>query len=633
MTRTFAAKCKQRGNVSLIFALSSLGLVGMMGGTVEVVRVVDTKAKLQSIVDAAALAAFTAPANASESTRRKLIEDVFQANLISLKGLESGKSRVTADFGIPGEVLVSGSVGLSPVFNVGIFKGAHSINANATALAATPAVASTSVCVPTPTPTDVALQAPPPAPPPPPAVNNGCVWAVSGSIGAAFSGSLMAPTCDFHANKDASFAGQRMSVNAVFAKGSAGGAVNGGVGPHPWAFPKAGDRVQGDPFPTGLPQPSSTTKCDYNDMSKALVTDLVLDPGVYCGTTGLAVAGGKITFKPGLYVFRNGGLSIASTSVDATNGVTMFFDNATLGLALSGTFKIQAPTTGPYAGMAMYERYDHPAVAGWSVANGSGVEIDGLLYFPKRSVGLAASASTKTQRFRLVAQTVSFAGTNWNIEPSTVFPPGVTPLTFSTPAVAAVPPVSTATNLLPNGSFETKAISVGGNVFGVDLPSIPNWTTTGMFEYFNSRFTSNGAGFGTDGVQYAELSTNLSQAVNTIAGKTYEINFDYRYGDNGSAEDNEIQVVWNDSLIATLSPPNPTATPTEWKRISLPVIASGSSATFTLRQFARANPNNGASIDRVRIFENAALVAPNPGCPGGPPALPPRAATMVRLKS
>ena len=46
--RGFKKRPYESGNVTLVFALSGVALVGMIGGGIEITRVVDGRAKLQS---------------------------------------------------------------------------------------------------------------------------------------------------------------------------------------------------------------------------------------------------------------------------------------------------------------------------------------------------------------------------------------------------------------------------------------------------------------------------------------------------------------------------------------------------------------------------------------------------------
>jgi Flp pilus assembly protein TadG len=134
--RTFARA--RAGNVSTLFAFTSLPVVAMLGGTTDYLQVVDIRAKLNAAADAAALAAVGKNAmSMSASSARSLANQVFAAQLSGTAAAgyvltktptvsDSGTSRTSA-YAFSAEVPTSflGVFGLSKITVTG--------NANATA--------------------------------------------------------------------------------------------------------------------------------------------------------------------------------------------------------------------------------------------------------------------------------------------------------------------------------------------------------------------------------------------------------------------------------------------------------------------------------------------------------------------
>ena len=148
-----------------------------------------------------------------------------------------------------------------------------------------------------------------------------------------------------------------------------------------------------------------------------------------------------------------------------------------------------------------------------------------------------------------------------------------------------------------------------------------------MFELNNSMFGPGRGGFGTDGVQYAEIEKNMTQSITLPSGKTYRFEFDYRIGNNGSVQDNRFLVNWGNKQLADVQPVGVPGTSGTWQRLTFPIRGTGSPISLTFTQLLGADFNHGAFLDRVRIVEDNTLTAPNDGCPGGLPLPPPPPAT------
>jgi len=129
-------------------------------------------------------------------------------------------------------------------------------------------------------------------------------------------------------------------------------------------------------------------------------------PGSYCG--GIKIGGGTITFSPGLYFLRGGGLDIggSGTIVNGT-GVTFVNTNAPAidgGANKFNIFNFQsgaivtlsAMTTGTLSGVLLYQ---DPAAgqAGHAYTNsfksGNGSILSGSIYLPTQSLAIQYAGS------------------------------------------------------------------------------------------------------------------------------------------------------------------------------------------------------------------------------------------------
>src|SRR5262249_55674730 len=99
-----------------------------------------------------------------------------------------------------------------------------------------------------------------------------------------------------------------------------------------------------------------------------------LQPGVYqsilaAGKPGVTV---NVTMSPGLYIIEGGGLSISTGASLSGSGVTLFnagslyngtTDGGTFGSIAtsgSGTIALSAPSSGPYAGVVLFQSLANP---------------------------------------------------------------------------------------------------------------------------------------------------------------------------------------------------------------------------------------------------------------------------------
>jgi hypothetical protein len=138
---------------------------------------------------------------------------------------------------------------------------------------------------------------------------------------------------------------------------------------------------------------------------------------VLCG--GVSVTGnGSLNLSPGTYIMDGGSFSVSgNSSIGAPSGVTIILtsssgsDYATASIAGGADVNIVAPTSGPLAGLAIFQDRNAPASGTDSFTGGTNQNITGAIYFPQQSVtfngGTTTGGAICTQ---IIASTITFNG-------------------------------------------------------------------------------------------------------------------------------------------------------------------------------------------------------------------------------
>lgn len=119
-------------------------------------------------------------------------------------------------------------------------------------------------------------------------------------------------------------------------------------------------------------------------------SDYTMNPGVYNGDFNPS---GNVTLKPGIYVI-NGNITMAGQGNSVTGvGVTLFF---TGGFSTTGSWKnagwnMTAPTTGPFAGIALYQ--SRTSTGGFKTAGNGDITITGTFYAASTNVDFGGNGS------------------------------------------------------------------------------------------------------------------------------------------------------------------------------------------------------------------------------------------------
>src|SRR4051794_34423785 len=262
----------QAGNVAISFALVLLPLTALAGAAIDYSRATATKEQLQATTDSAALTAARL-SSSSDNQRVTIAKSFFPANGAATDPgatVTVSKGTVTIDATRPYRPSFMNIVGIGE-----IQVHAHAI--------ATPTVEGPPVCV-------LALN--PTAP---------------GAVTFAGNTAFSAPNCVVYSNSSsASGISVQVSASVQAAAYCSAGGISSSMVLTP--TPQTSCNRLDDPF-RSLAAPASAG-CDYrNGLTVNPNNTRALSPGVYCGGLNLK---GTVTLSPGLYVIKDGSLSIGS---------------------------------------------------------------------------------------------------------------------------------------------------------------------------------------------------------------------------------------------------------------------------------------------------------------------------------
>jgi hypothetical protein len=162
-------------------------------------------------------------------------------------------------------------------------------------------------------------------------------------------------------------------------------------------------------------------------------------------------------------------------------------------------------------------------------------------------------------------------------------------------------PLPSGSNLLVNGSFEASPVAPH---HWAGFSSIPGWTalTGGTIELWNNLnhvHATNGSNFGE--LDFLGARDGLYQTVKTTAGQSYDLSFDARSRPGVSSSTTTIEVLWNNSVVATVPPGN------AWRNYHFTVEGTGGQDKLTFREAA------GQSADGLGgLYDNVSLVPAGP---------------------
>jgi hypothetical protein len=195
--------------------------------------------------------------------------------------------------------------------------------------------------------------------------------------------------------------------------------------------------------------------------------------------------------------------------------------------------------------------------------------------------------------------------------PPVITPPSPTTPEATTPSPTTPSPTTpqpTGDNLLVNGSFEATAVREGA---WSASRSIPGWTALSgssieLWNNHNGVRATDGSNFGE--LDYLGARDGMYQTVRTEAGQSYALSFDARSRPGFTASTTTIEVLWNDSVVATVPPGS------NWSNHSFTVTGTGGDDRLTFREAENQGGDGlGALYDNVRLVASGSSAqAPSP---------------------
>lgn len=237
-----------------------------------------------------------------------------------------------------------------------------------------------------------------------------CVLALNTSAAEAIHvdnmGSIRASGCGVFADSSASNAiylnsgtisGQTIGTVGGFSKSNSGSNT---VNP---SSPSTGDAPVSNPF-ASLSMPSAGA-CNYTNASftawQATPYSFTQAANVFCGNTTIGGNSTTDTFAPGIYYVVNGNLVFNNADITSAAGVTFVLTGSNPGsfqwTNYSNTYTLTAPTSGPTAGILVWQGCSSGGTAPANTMNGgSTLQISGAFYAPCGALDLNNNAQLTT---------------------------------------------------------------------------------------------------------------------------------------------------------------------------------------------------------------------------------------------
>jgi len=378
---------EDRGNVAVIFALALVPLVGFMGLAVDYGSWTHRETTLRKAADAASIAGVRELASAvaegdidRAATRAKSVAlTYFDTNSVG-----TSVTKVTPFLNQEFKVTVETTQPAQKTFSQVISAKAVNINVLSEAVATK--------------------------------ADDACIVALdpSASVGIDFnlSGQVLANNCSIWSNSQAnkSVSGNGSGTVKSSTTCAAGGAsVSPAIGFQPTV--KSGCLPVRDPLAHWSP-PAYDPSCKKKQLSLEKPGRYTLEPGVYCG--GIAIRGGAVvTLKPGLYVMKDGPLSVTGGGAISGFGVSILFtgEKAVADLGGASIVDLSAPTAGPMAGLVLAAGRQEPKQTSTLKGNDA-FRLEGHVYLPTQDLKYTGGpeGALPAAYTNVVARTITFNG-------------------------------------------------------------------------------------------------------------------------------------------------------------------------------------------------------------------------------
>lgn len=378
----------RRGGIAVSFALALPALMAGLGVASDVARMVSVKSNLQAAADAAAIAGAREIPLAGTNTKQVIsAAQAFAAYALTGDSVATEKTLAHSNFAVNASVIgkfstvkVDISETWAPFFAHIIMADVTPINVTATARYE--------------------------------GSNNICVLGLEDGKRAVYldkNARLTGNDCGVFSNSTDS-KGLEVKDGAILQGSivcSAGGAqIDKSARVEPAAItdcPKVTD-------PLASRAPPAVGSCDHNDFKLDKNAVVSLDPGVYCG--GIKIdASADVTFRPGIYVIKNGELRITGQATVEGEGVGFYLtgtDPKEIKFDQKTHISLTAPTTGPMAGLLIFEDRNLPKKLKHQISSDDARKLVGTIYLPVGGLVIDAKEAVADQSAytAIIAQTI-----------------------------------------------------------------------------------------------------------------------------------------------------------------------------------------------------------------------------------
>lgn len=248
----------------------------------------------------------------------------------------------------------------------------------------------------------------------------------SGALSVTGNGSITASGCGVVVDSSSSNAMYVTGNGTIAAKQlcGPGGYSGAGYSPIPSSCVAMQDPLASWPAPGDVNADCSSLSVVCKSLTTYKVSGsgtTTLSPGVYVG--GISVgSNATVNFQPGVYILRDGALTGTGNAVINGTGVSFYITGSGTAVQLQNddtsitgnvTVNITAPTSGPMAGIAIYQ--DDFAATGTitnKLAGNGSVNFTGVLYFGNQNVTVSGNGTQNGQSAftAIIANTLIYNG-------------------------------------------------------------------------------------------------------------------------------------------------------------------------------------------------------------------------------
>lgn len=357
--KAFASDC--RGSMPVVAGVMVLGMAGAAGVSLDYGNAARVRSILQTAADSAALSAARELvfANADATVVAGVAKGYADAALkdkVTLNGLTITAAVVDNKKGV--QVTITGDV---PAMLANVI-GVQSMPVKATAVAR---MNGQPICL------------------------IGLDPASSKTLALSTRATLTAVGCATYSDsKDASglYLGPSSSMKAGLICSSGG---VGGTKTNADPTPLTDCPVMADPLASRAPP--AFGGCTYVDKMVILGVE-TLNPGVYCG--GLTImAQSRVKLQPGVYVFKDGPLTLRTGSTIEGTNVGFYFTGAQsiINIGIGTTVSLTAPKTGDMAGLLFFEDPAAPLDRTHTILSDNAHTLLGTIYMPRGELRIDAN--------------------------------------------------------------------------------------------------------------------------------------------------------------------------------------------------------------------------------------------------